>query len=101
MAEIRKIFPICREPYLSNISIIFQKGADNINAVSRLRKSNFTVAPEPEMHAQVSCRKNCTKTSGVPGDTLRNKNPDFVAWNINRIDLFEGVYFQERNKFSV
>ena len=53
------------------------------------------------MHVQVSCRKNYTKTSGVPGDVSRNNGPNFVVWNINGIDHLKGVSSQQRNKFSV
>ena len=41
MMESPKICPICREPCLSNFSAIFQKGADNINEVSRLKNESF------------------------------------------------------------
>ena len=53
--ESLKICLIRREPCLLNYSIIFQKGTDGINEVSRLRNDNFTV--RPGMHVPVSCRK--------------------------------------------
>ena len=68
--ESPKICPICRELCLSNFSTIFQKGADGINEVSRLKNDNFTVTPG--MHVHVSCRKNYTRTLGVPSSNAKN-----------------------------
>ena len=73
--ESPKICPICRELCLSNFSTIFQKGADGINEVSRLknevsRLKNFAVTPE--IHIHVSCRKNYTRTLGVPSSNAKN-----------------------------
>ena len=55
MVESPKIFSISREPCLSNFSTIFQKGADSISDVNRLRNDSFTVTPG--MHFQISCIK--------------------------------------------
>ena len=71
--ESPKIYPICSEPCLSNFSTIFQKGADGINEVSRLKNNNFSVTPE--MHVPVICRRNCTRTTL---DVSWNKSPYFV-----------------------
>ena len=61
--ESPKICSICREPCLSNFTTIFQKGADDISEVSRLKNDNFIERPGIDVH--VSCRRNYTRTPGV------------------------------------
>ena len=77
MKESPIICPFCRQPCLSNFSTIFQKGADGINEVSRIKNDNFKVTPG--MHVQVTCKKNYRTTPGVPRDVSRNKR---------RVDIF-------------
>ena len=43
--ESLKIYLICRNPCLSNLRTIFQRGADSINEISRIRNDNFTITP--------------------------------------------------------
>ena len=62
--ESPKTYPICHKPYLSNFSTIFQKGADDINEVSRLKNDNFTETPRMQVH--VRFRRNYTRTPAVP-----------------------------------
>ena len=45
-----KICLICRQPCLLNFSVIFQKGADGISQVSRLKKCSFTVTTGMYIH---------------------------------------------------
>ena len=67
--ESPKICPICREPCLSNFSAIFQKGADNINEVSRLKNESFIVRPGMDVH--VSCRRNYKRRPGVTSSSAK------------------------------
>ena len=67
--ESPKICPICREPCLSNFSAIFQKGADNINEVSRLKNDSFIVRPGMDVH--VSCRRNYKRRPGVTSSSAK------------------------------
>ena len=69
MMESPKICPICREPCLSNFSAIFQKGADNINEVSRLKNESFIVRPGMDVH--VSCRRNYKRRPGVTSSSAK------------------------------
>ena len=69
MMESPKICPICREPCLSNFSAIFQKGADNINEVSRLKNDSFIVRPGMDVH--VSCRRNYKRRPGVTSSSAK------------------------------
>ena len=69
MMESHKICPICREPCLSNFSAIFQKGADNINEVSRLKNDSFIVRPGMDVH--VSCRRNYKRRPGVTSSSAK------------------------------
>ena len=67
--ESPKICPIYREPCLSNFSAIFQKGADNINEVSRLKNDSFIVRPGMDVH--VSCRRNYKRRPGVTSSSAK------------------------------
>ena len=69
MMESPKICPICPEPCLSNFSAIFQKGADNINEVSRLKNESFIVRPGMDVH--VSCRRNYKRRPGVTSSSAK------------------------------
>ena len=98
--ESPKICPICREPYLSNFSTIFQKGTDFVNKVSRLKNDNFTV--RPGMHVHVSCRKNYIRTPGVTSSSAeisyRKTRTSSGGFNFRKNCFYCGCVITEKRK---
>ena len=98
--ESPKICPICREPYLSNFSTIFQKGTDFVNKVSRLKNDNFTV--RPGMHVHVSCRKNYIRTPGVTSSSAeisyRKTSTSSGGFNFRKNCFYCGCVITDREK---
>ena len=91
---------ICREPYLSNYSTIFQKRTDGINEVSRPKSDNFTV--RPGMYVHVSCRKNYVRTRGVNSSSAevsyRKPRTSSGELNFGKDCFYCGCVFTERER---
>ena len=98
--ESPKICRICREPRLSNFSTIFLKGADCISAVSLLKNGNLIVAPG--IHFHISCRKNYTRTLGVPSSSAevfdRETRTSSGGFNFRKDCFYCGYLITEREK---
>ena len=100
MMESPKICPICREPCLSNFSAIFQKGADNINEVSRLKNESFIVRPGMDVH--VSCRRNYKRPPGVTSSSAevsyRKTSTLSGAFDLRKDCFYCGCVITDRQK---
>ena len=98
--ESPKICLIYRKPCLSNFSTIFQKGADGINKVSRLKNVNFTVIPG--MHVHVSFRKNYTRAPGVPSSSTevsyRKTRTSSGGYSFRKDCFYRGCLITEKEK---
>ena len=85
---------------VSNVSTFFQKEADDIKKVSRLKYVNFTVTLR--MHVHISFRRNYTRTPRVPSSSTevsyRKTRTSSGAFNLRKLCFFCGCLITEREK---
>ena len=85
---------------VSNVSTFFQKEADDIKKVSRLKYVNFTVTLR--MHVHISFRRNYTRTPRVPSSSTeasyRETRTSSGVFNFRKLCFFCGCLITEREK---